>query len=176
MCCYVSPHLKTLMMFQLEMLWINAWLKTVNFCPLWPNVVARGSSLAWQRGRMLLCLKVSVHLIDLLLTGQCWTGRVPTDQLWTRYEILSCIGNSAWGMVAQSGHERGFCGHPCVIKSRCNFFHILQRSPPFVQRRDMQQRQMQLQRRPNRQMDSQKLHGFVSHRPFPLQRKWYSMK
>ncbi|KAA0718857.1 UAP56-interacting factor [Triplophysa tibetana] len=46
------------------------------------------------------------------------------------------------------------------------------RSQPFVQRRDMQQRQMQLQRRPNWQMDSQKLQGFVSHRPFRLQRKW----
>ncbi|XP_057189113.1 UAP56-interacting factor-like isoform X2 [Triplophysa rosa] len=49
---------------------------------------------------------------------------------------------------------------------------LYQRSQPFVQRRDMQQRQMQLQRRPNRQMDSQKLQGFVSRGPFRLQRKW----
>ncbi|KTG31379.1 hypothetical protein cypCar_00005562 [Cyprinus carpio] len=42
-----------------------------------------------------------------------------------------------------------------------------QRSQPFVQRR-----QMQIQRRPNRQMDSQKPQGSVSYRPFRLRRKW----
>uniref|UniRef100_A0A671QAX0 UAP56-interacting factor n=1 Tax=Sinocyclocheilus anshuiensis TaxID=1608454 RepID=A0A671QAX0_9TELE len=40
-------------------------------------------------------------------------------------------------------------------------------SAPFVQRR-----QMQIQRRPNRQMDSQKPQGSVSYRPFHLHRKW----
>lgn len=47
-----------------------------------------------------------------------------------------------------------------------------QRSQPFVQRRDTQRRQMPFQRRPNRQMDSQKPQGSVSHRPFRLRRKW----
>ncbi|XP_016333553.1 UAP56-interacting factor-like [Sinocyclocheilus anshuiensis] len=44
---------------------------------------------------------------------------------------------------------------------------VNQRSQPFVQRR-----QMQIQRRPNRQMDSQKPQGSVSYRPFHLHRKW----
>ncbi|KAG1969195.1 UAP56-interacting factor-like [Pimephales promelas] len=47
-----------------------------------------------------------------------------------------------------------------------------QRSQPFVQRRDTQRRQLPFQRRPNRQMDSQKTHGPVPHRPFQLRRKW----
>ncbi|XP_067310256.1 UAP56-interacting factor-like isoform X2 [Pseudorasbora parva] len=47
-----------------------------------------------------------------------------------------------------------------------------QRSQPFVQRRDAQRRQMPFHRRPNRQMDSQKSQGSVSHRPFQLRRKW----
>ncbi|KAI2667229.1 UAP56-interacting factor [Labeo rohita] len=44
---------------------------------------------------------------------------------------------------------------------------VNQRSQPFVQRR-----QMPIQRRPNRQMDSQKPQGSVSYRPFRLRRKW----
>ncbi|XP_058602161.1 UAP56-interacting factor-like isoform X2 [Onychostoma macrolepis] len=42
-----------------------------------------------------------------------------------------------------------------------------QRSQPFVQRR-----QMPIQRRPNRQMDSQKPQSSVSYKPFRLHRKW----
>ncbi|XP_051555839.1 UAP56-interacting factor-like [Myxocyprinus asiaticus] len=46
------------------------------------------------------------------------------------------------------------------------------RSQPFVPRRDTQHRQWQFQRRPNRQLDSHKPQGTVSHRPFWLHRKW----
>jgi len=60
-----------------------------------------------------------------------------------------------------------------VKEFRCSCFHLSQRSQPFVQRRDTQRRQLPFQRRPNRQMDSQKIHGPVPHRPFQLRRKWW---
>uniref|UniRef100_A0A8C2Q7Q7 UAP56-interacting factor n=1 Tax=Cyprinus carpio TaxID=7962 RepID=A0A8C2Q7Q7_CYPCA len=79
----------------------------------------------------------------------------------------SAAMNQVWKLIL---HRR-----PIMIlvnKFRCSFFlyacyHLSQRSQPFVQRR-----QMQIQRRPNRQMDSQKPQGSVSYRPFRLRRKW----
>ncbi|CAM4594830.1 unnamed protein product [Leuciscus chuanchicus] len=53
------------------------------------------------------------------------------------------------------------------MPSRPNNAAFNQRSQPFVQRR-----QMPFQRRPNRQMDSQKPQGPGPHRPFQLRRKW----
>ncbi|XP_067218987.1 UAP56-interacting factor-like [Chanodichthys erythropterus] len=61
---------------------------------------------------------------------------------------------------------------PMLNRQMPNSAALNQRSQPFVQRRNTQRRQMQLQRRPNRQMDSHKPQGSVSHRPFRLRRKW----
>ncbi|XP_016369275.1 UAP56-interacting factor-like [Sinocyclocheilus rhinocerous] len=56
---------------------------------------------------------------------------------------------------------------PAQNRPMPNSAAVNQRSQPFIQRR-----QMQIQRRPNRQMDSQKPQGSVSYRPFRLRRKW----
>ncbi|XP_016320197.1 UAP56-interacting factor-like [Sinocyclocheilus anshuiensis] len=56
---------------------------------------------------------------------------------------------------------------PAPNRPMPNSAAVNQRSQPFIQRR-----QMQIQRRPNRQMDSQKPQGSVSYRPFRLRRKW----
>lgn len=61
---------------------------------------------------------------------------------------------------------------PMLNRQVANNSSLNQRSQPFVQGRDSQRRQMQIQRRPHRQMDSQKHQGSVSHRPFRLRRKW----
>ncbi|XP_051984704.1 UAP56-interacting factor-like [Xyrauchen texanus] len=61
---------------------------------------------------------------------------------------------------------------PMLNRQAANSTAFNQRSQPFVPRRDSQRRQMQLQRRPNRQVDSHKPQSSVSHRPFRLRRKW----
>ncbi|XP_055058964.1 UAP56-interacting factor isoform X2 [Misgurnus anguillicaudatus] len=61
---------------------------------------------------------------------------------------------------------------PMLNRQVANNSALNQKSQPFVQRRDPQRRHMQIQRRPHRQMDSQKHQGSVSHRPFRLPRKW----
>ncbi|XP_059420097.1 UAP56-interacting factor-like [Carassius carassius] len=56
---------------------------------------------------------------------------------------------------------------PAQTRPMPNSAAVIQRSQPFVQRR-----QLQIQRRTNRQMDVQKPPGSVSYRPFQLRRKW----